>query len=104
VDVRPGEPTEAYEVDGDSLLLRSLQRAIILLLKTRPGLIRKTSTGDMNTFARKKHTDCVTYGPGVSATSHTDSETVQVADYVNSIEVLKESFKQLVTLGPKNIA
>jgi LysW-gamma-L-lysine carboxypeptidase len=101
VDIKSGEPTEAYEVDGGSLLLRSLQRAIILRLKARPGLIRKTSTGDMNTFARKKRTECVTYGPGVSATSHTDAEVVQIADYLNSIEVLKEAFKQLVTLGQR---
>jgi LysW-gamma-L-lysine carboxypeptidase len=102
VEIKPGEPTEAYEVDGSSLLLRSLQRAIILNLKSRPGLIRKTSTGDMNTFARKKRTECVTYGPGVSATSHTDGEVVQIADYLNSIEVLKEAFKQLVALGQRD--
>lgn len=99
VEVSPGEPTEAYEVDGRSRLLRAFQRAIILRLKTRPGLVRKTSTGDMNSFARRRQTECVTYGPGVSATSHTDGEVVQVADYLNSIEVLKEAFKQLTTLG-----
>jgi [amino group carrier protein]-lysine/ornithine hydrolase len=100
VDVRleAGEPTEAYEVDGASLLLRALQRAIIVRLRARPSLIRKTSTGDMNTFAHKKGTECVTYGPGVSATSHTDAEVVQIADYLDSIEVLKEAFRQLVTL------
>jgi LysW-gamma-L-lysine carboxypeptidase len=102
VDIKAGEPTEAYQVEGDSLLLRSLQRAIILRLKTRPSLIRKTSTGDMNTFARKKRTACVTYGPGVSATSHTNKEFVQIADYLNSIEVLKEAFKQLSTLGHRD--
>ncbi len=99
VEVTPGEPTEAYEVDGNSRLLRAFQRAIILRLKAKPGLVRKTSTGDMNTFAHRKRTECVTYGPGVSATSHTDAEVVQVADYLNSIEVLGEAFKQLAVLG-----
>ncbi len=99
VEISPGEPTEAYEVDGSSKLLRAFQRAIILRLKTRPGLVRKTSTGDMNSFAHRKRTECVTYGPGVSATSHTDAEVVQVADYLNSIEVLGEAFKQLAVLG-----
>jgi [amino group carrier protein]-lysine/ornithine hydrolase len=102
VRVEAGEPTEAYEVDSTSPLLRAFQRAIILKLKDRPGLIRKTSTGDMNTFAHTKHTACVTYGPGVSATSHTDEEVVQIADYLNSIEVLKESFHQLAVLGKRN--
>ncbi len=98
VEINPGEPTEAYEVNGDSLLLRSLQRAIILRLKTRPSLIRKTSTGDMNTFAQRRSTECVTYGPGVSASSHTGGEVVGSKDYLNSIDVLKEAFKQLATL------
>jgi len=104
VEIEPGEPTEAYEADGGSLLLRSLQRAIILRLKTRPSLIRKTSTGDMNTFAHKKRTECVTYGPGISSTSHTGGEVVHIADYLNSVEVLKEGFKQLVTLGKRESA
>jgi len=98
VRIEPGEPTEAYEVDSASPLLRAFQRAIILKLKDRPGLIRKTSTGDMNTFAHRMRTDCVTYGPGISSTSHTDGEVVQIADYLNSIEVLKEAFRQLATL------
>ncbi len=101
VEAEAGEPTEAYEVDGASPLLRAFQRAIILKLKERPGLIRKTSTGDMNTFARVKCTECVTYGPGASATSHTDGEVVQIADYLNSIEVLKEAFSQLRDLSAK---
>ena len=101
VAVVPGEPTEAYEVDGASKLLRAFQRAIILKLKARPGLIRKTSTGDMNTFARRTKTECVTYGPGASATSHTDGEVVEIADYLNSIEVLKEAFKQLADLSTR---
>ena len=102
VKVVPGEPTEAYEVDISSKLLRALQRAIILKLKSRPGLIHKTSTGDMNTFAHTTKTDCVTYGPGASASSHTDGEVVEVSDYLNSIEILKEAFKQLADLSSRS--
>jgi [amino group carrier protein]-lysine/ornithine hydrolase len=98
IDVRPGEPTEAYQADTGSRLVRAFQRAIILRLKTRPGLVRKTGTGDMNTFAHKKQAECVTYGPGSSSTSHTDGEMVEVRDYLNSIEVLKEAIRQLVAL------
>jgi LysW-gamma-L-lysine carboxypeptidase len=101
VKVRPGEPTEAYEVDRGSTLLRAFQRAILLRLKTKPGLIRKTSTGDMNTFAHRRRIECVTYGPGNSGTSHTDGEVVQIADYLNSIEVLKEAIEQLAALGSR---
>ena len=99
VEVSPGEPTEAYEVDTSSTLVRAFQRAILLRLKSKPALVRKTGTGDMNTFAQRKGTECVTYGPGLSRTSHTDGEMVQVEDYLGSIEVLKEALRQLQALG-----
>lgn len=98
VDVRPGEPTEAYQAETGSRLVRAFQRAILLRLKTRPSLVRKTGTGDMNTFAQKNHAECVTYGPGLSSTSHTDGEVVQVRDYLASIEVLKEAIHQVEAL------
>ncbi len=98
VEITPGEPTEAYEADTGSRLVRAFQRAILLRLKSRPSLIRKTGTGDMNTFAHKKSAECVTYGPGFSRTSHTDGEMVQIKDYLNSIEVLKEAIQQLDAL------
>jgi [amino group carrier protein]-lysine/ornithine hydrolase len=102
VDVVPGELTEAYETDTGSMLIRALERAIILKLKTKPKLIRKTGTGDMNTFAYKRHAECVTYGPGLSATSHTDGEVVRIKDYLNSIEVLKEAVRQLAALHSRD--
>jgi [amino group carrier protein]-lysine/ornithine hydrolase len=100
VRVAAGEPTEAYEADISSPLVRAFQRGVILQLKTPPKLIRKTSTGDMNTFAHKTRTECLTYGPGLSGTSHTDGETVLISDYLGSIDVLKEAFKQLAAMAP----
>ncbi len=99
IDVRPGEPTEAYQADTGSSLVRAFQRAILLRLKAKPSLVRKTGTGDMNTFAHTNSAECVTYGPGLSSTSHTDGEMVQVRDYLDSIEVLKEAIRQLVALS-----
>ncbi len=101
IEINPGEPTEAYEVDTSSALVRSFQRAILLKLKTRPGLVRKTGTGDMNTYAHRRRAECVTYGPGLSRTSHTDGEMVEVKDYLGSIVVLKEAIRQLVDLGQR---
>ena len=99
IDVSEGKPTEAYEADTTSTLVRAFQRATLLELRTRPSLVRKTDTGDMNTFALKKSAACVTYGPGLSRTSHTDGEMVQVKDYLGSTEVLKEAILQLDALG-----
>jgi [amino group carrier protein]-lysine/ornithine hydrolase len=98
VEFSPGEPTEPYEVDPSSRLVRAFQRAILLRLGARPGLVRKTGTGDMNTFANRTHAMCVTYGPGDSRTSHTDGEAVKVQDYLNSIEVLTEAIRQIGAL------
>jgi [amino group carrier protein]-lysine/ornithine hydrolase len=58
-----------------------------------------TGTDDMNTFAHKKSSACVIYGPGLSRTSHTDGEMVQIRDYMESIEVLKEAIHQLDVLS-----
>ena len=99
IDISEGEPTEAFEADTSSTLVGAFQRAILLKLKTKPSLVRKTGTGDMNTFAHKKNTACVTYGPGLSRTSHTDGETVEIKDYLGSIEVLKEAIQQLDAIG-----
>jgi [amino group carrier protein]-lysine/ornithine hydrolase len=98
IEVKRGELTEPYEVPSTSILLRAFQRAILLRLKTKPGFVRKTSTGDMNSFAHRKSSECVTYGPGSSGTSHTDDEVVQVSDYLSSIEVLKEAIRQVASL------
>lgn len=57
--------------------------------------MRKTGTGDINTFSKASNAECVTYGPGSSATSHADNETVSIDDYLNSIGVLEAVIKQL---------
>ncbi len=98
VKLTAGPPTEAYEADAGSTLVRAFQRAIIVGLNSKPKLVRKTGTGDMNTFAHKGGAQCITYGPGLSATSHTDGETVQIKDYLNSIGVVKEAIAQLAKL------
>ena len=98
IELTAGEATEPYQADTNSNLVRAFQRAILLRLKARPGLIRKTGTGDMNTFAQANHTECVTYGPGLSRSSHTDNEAVEITDYLNSIEVLNEAIRRLGTL------
>lgn len=102
IEVERGELTEPYEVDRGSVLLRSFERAILVTLKSKPRLLRKTSTGDMNSFASRRRADCVTYGPGASGSSHTDDEVVLVSDYLKSIEVLKEAIRQLGNLATAN--
>jgi LysW-gamma-L-lysine carboxypeptidase len=83
------EATEPYESDSGSLLVRSFQRSIIKNLSEKPVLIRKTGTGDMNTFATRISIPAVTYGPGDS----------KLGDYLRSIEVLRGVFDEIVALS-----
>ena len=99
VDVEFDEATEPYEADPNSILTRAFQRSIILKLKAKPVMVRKTGTGDMNTLASAMDTQCVTYGPGDSEYSHTDKEMVSVRDYLDSIDVLEEAIRQIATLS-----
>jgi LysW-gamma-L-lysine carboxypeptidase len=98
VVVKFDEATEAYEAPRGSILIRAFQRAIIMRLKSRPVLTKKTGTGDMNTFASGTPAVCVTYGPGLSAASHTEDESVEIRDYLDSIDVLTEAIIQLGSL------
>ena len=95
VTMSAGEPTEPYLADPGSNLVRAFQRAILTRLRSRPVFARKTGTGDMNTFASRSHAQCVTYGPGLLRTSHSEAEAVDVKDYLDSIEVLKEAIREL---------
>lgn len=92
------EATEAYETDPNSTVVRAFQRAVLLRTDSRPVMVRKTGTGDMNTMAAATGTQCVTYGPGDSSLSHTSAECVRVDDYLRSIEVIAEAIRQIATL------
>ncbi|MDA4128045.1 MAG: M20/M25/M40 family metallo-hydrolase [Thaumarchaeota archaeon] len=95
------EPTEPYEADVLSVLVRAFRRAIILQNKSKPVMIRKSGTGDMNTMASVRGTTCITYGPGETSLAHTRGEYVLVDDYLTSIDTLTEAIKQLVQIkGP----
>ncbi len=90
--------TEPYEADPTSSLVRAFQRAIILKMKSKPVIIRKTGTGDMNTFSSLRGTPSVTYGPGEANLSHTEQESIELSDYLQSIKVLTEAVRQLERL------
>jgi len=100
-DAHPGtrhffdEATEPYEADPNSTLVRAFQRAIITRTGDRPTFVKKTGTGDMNTYATATRAECVTYGPGDSSLSHTHDEHVSIDEYLASIEVVSEAVKQI---------
>jgi LysW-gamma-L-lysine carboxypeptidase len=93
------EPTEAYEAQTDSLIVRAFQRSILTSLHTKPAFTHKTGTGDMNTLSERMRIPCVTYGPGDSRLEHTDGEYVEIPDYLNSIAVLQGVFREFAGLS-----
>ena len=90
--------TEPYDAPLDSVVVRAFQRSILKTLNTRPVLTHKTGTGDMNTMAERMGTPCVTYGPADSNLGHTDSEFVEIPDYLASIRVLSSALSEIKDL------
>jgi LysW-gamma-L-lysine carboxypeptidase len=64
-------------------------------------LLRKTGTGDMNILGRAMNLPIVTYGPGDSHLDHTIDEHIVINEYLDSIQVYKETLLKLVELHKK---
>ena len=79
--------TEPYRAKLDSKIVRSMSRAIIKF-GLKPSFISKSGTGDMNTYALALAVDSITYGPGDTRLSHTDSEFIDMEDVFACATVL----------------
>jgi LysW-gamma-L-lysine carboxypeptidase len=90
--------TESYDAPLDSVVVRSFQRSILKTLNSRPVLTHKTGTGDMNTLAESMGIPCLTYGPADSNLGHTESEFVEVPDYLGSIKVISGALREIKAL------
>jgi LysW-gamma-L-lysine carboxypeptidase len=89
------DSTEPYVAEKRSPLVRAFARAIWKRRGVRAKLVKKTGTGDMNNYGLASDTPVVTYGPGDAHLDHTPHEKVSVEDYLESIEVLKETVRIL---------
>ena len=90
-----------YEVDRDSLLVRSLSWAIRMVRGKPATWVRKTGTGDMNIYGASFRIPIVTYGSGDSRLDHTPNERVDLKEYEDSIQVLYKGIKRLIELHKK---
>lgn len=88
--------TEPYEVEISAPPVRAFTRAILKRLGSRPKLLRKTGTGDMNYVARKLSIPAISYGPGDSKLSHTKEEAVSKSEFMESIGIYEEAVLDLL--------
>ena len=92
------DETEPFEAPHNSPLVRAFTLGIMDVEHTRPMLIRKTGTGDMNVIGNLLKIPVVTYGPGDPHASHTIDEKVSIDEYLRGIEVLKKTLHHLKRL------
>ena len=97
------DETESFEASHDSPLVKALNRGVFDVEGTRPMLIRKTGTGDMNILGTQWKIPVVTYGPGDPHESHTVDEKVSIDEYLKGIEILKRTFVHLKRLHDKKM-
>lgn len=92
------DKTEPFEADHSSPLVRALLLAVLDVRKMRPMLLRKTGTGDMNVLGHNFKIPVITYGPGNPHASHTADESVNIEEYIASIEVYERALFHLSRL------
>jgi LysW-gamma-L-lysine carboxypeptidase len=96
IKIKTIDSTEPYLVDKKSFLVKAFARSIWKIRKTRAKLMNKTGTGDMNHYGPEMDIPVITYGPGNSHLDHTPHEKVSIKDFLDSIEVIKESLRIII--------
>ena len=97
------DETEPFEAPHNSSLVRAFTLGIMQVERSRPTLIRKTGTGDMNVLGNQWKIPVVTYGPGDPHEAHTIDEKVSIEEYLKGIEVFKATLQHLKRLHDKKL-
>lgn len=98
------DETESFEAPHNSPIVKALTLGVIDVEHTRPTLIRKTGTGDMNILGNQWQIPVVTYGPGDPHEAHTIDEKVSIDEYISGIEILKRALMHLKRLHDKKMS
>ncbi len=97
------DETEPFEAAHNSPLVRAFTLGVMDVEHTRPKLIRKTGTGDMNVLGTQWSIPVVTYGPGDPHEAHTIDEKVSIDEYLRGIEILKKMLQHLKRLHDRKM-
>ena len=90
----------AYRAERDSVLARAF-RVAIRSQGSRPRMVVKTGTADMNVVAPFWPVPMLAYGPGDSKMDHRPDEHISIDDYLRSLEVLQDVFRYLAEMHKK---
>jgi len=92
------DSTPAFESSKSSVVSRSVSRAIIDKLHSKPQFVNKTGTGDMNVLGTSLEIPVITYGPGNPHLSHTSDESIVIDEFLTSIDIYKDSIHNFFNL------
>jgi [amino group carrier protein]-lysine/ornithine hydrolase len=92
------DSVEPFEVNKSSPLVHALSASVRKVLNKPATLLRKTGTGDMNILGKAMNLLIVTYGPGDSHLDHTVDEHIIISEYLDSIQIYKETILKLAEL------
>jgi LysW-gamma-L-lysine carboxypeptidase len=98
VKLKIEDVTEPFEADKSSPMVRALLWSIRKVRHRTPHLLRKTGTGDMCILGKEMKIPVVTYGPGNSNLDHTSNESIDLAEYSDSIQVYRYALLRLSEL------
>ena len=96
------DTVEPFEVNKASPLVHVLASSVRKVLNKPATLLHKTGTGDMNILGKAMNLPIVTYGPGDSHLDHTIDEHIKIKEYLDSIEVYKETIIRLAEFHNKS--
>jgi LysW-gamma-L-lysine carboxypeptidase len=95
IDYTEEEP--AVVVEKNNELVKAMLWAI-RRQEGEPSFKKKTGTADMNiTAATWKDVPIIAYGPGDSSLDHTPDEKIDVREYRQAIDVLKEALERILS-------
>ena len=92
------DTVEPFEVNKASPLVHVLSSSVRKVLNKPATLLHKTGTGDMNILGKAMNLPIVTYGPGDSHLDHTIDEHIDIKEYLEAIQVYKETLLRLSEL------